>query len=187
MNDPTMTKELKDNLSKAKAHFEEEIKKLRTGRAHPSMVDGVVAEAYGVDTPLIQLATVTTPEAQQIQISPFDPSNVAAISTAIRNNQSLGLNPTDDGKTIRIQIPALTEERRQQIVKQLGEKQEEANIGIRQARRDAMDVVDKAKKDKEIGEDEAKRKQKEVDDMVNEAKAELETIAKDKEQDILKV
>jgi ribosome recycling factor len=185
--DQDVMKELSSNLAKAQAHFEDEIKKLRTGRAHPSMVEGVTALAYGVETPLIQLATITTPESQQIQISPFDPSNVEAIAAAIRNNQSLGLNPSDDGRVIRIQIPALTEERRQQIVKQLGEKQEEALIGVRQSRRDAMDVIDKAKKAKEIGEDDAKRMQKDVDDSINNGKSAIQSLATTKEAEILKV
>ncbi len=115
----------KKEFEKAFNHFQEECKKLRTGRAHPSMVEGVMATAYGVPTPLVQLATITTPEPMQIQISPFDPSNVSKIAEAIRNAQDLGFNPTDDGRVVRIQIPALTTERRQQVVKQLNEKKEE--------------------------------------------------------------
>jgi ribosome recycling factor len=187
MNDPTMKKELNDSLKSAKEHFASELTKLRTGRAHPSMVEDVMAEAYGVQAPLKQLATITTPEPQQILISPFDASTVAGISSSIRNNQTLGLNPTDDGRVIRIQIPALTTERRQQIVKQLGEKQEEAMIGIRKSRQEAMTTVSKAKKDKEIGEDEASRFEKEIESLITDAKAAVEELAKDKEADILKI
>jgi ribosome recycling factor len=180
-------KELKNNVEKVVAHFQEELKKLRTGRAHPSMVEDVMIEAYGTQVPLKQLATVTTPEAQLIQISAFDPSTVEPISTSIRNNQSLGFNPTDDGNIVRIQVPTLTEERRQIIVKQLKEKQEEAHIGIRKARHDSMGVVDRAKKAKEIGEDDAKRVQKQIDDTVNAAKTDVESYSKQKEEEILKV
>lgn len=187
LNDKEVTSELKDNLEAVKSHFGGEINKLRTGRAHPSMVDDVTAEAYGVQTPLKQLATITTPEPQLIQISPFDPSNVAAISNAIRNNQSLGFNPVDDGRVVRIQVPALTTERRQLIVKQLTAKLEEAHIGVRKARHDAIDTIDKAKKAKEIGEDEAKRIQAEVDSLVNDTKSSLELMSKNKEQEILTV
>jgi ribosome recycling factor len=187
MNDPTMKKELNDSLKSAKEHFASELTKLRTGRAHPSMVEDVMAEAYGVQTPLKQLATITTPEPQQILISPFDASTVAGIASSIRNNQTLGLNPTDDGRVIRIQIPALTTERRQQIVKQLGEKQEEAMIGIRKSRQEAMTTVSKAKKDKEIGEDEASRFEKEIESLITDAKAAVEELAKIKETDILKI
>ncbi len=187
MNDKDIMSQLANDIQKVQNHFEEELKKLRTGRAHPSMVEGIIAEAYGTPMPLVQLATITTPEPQLIQISPFDPSNIASITQAIRANESLGFNPADDGRVIRIQIPPLTEERRLQIVKQLNEKKEEAMVSLRKSRHEAMDIIDKAKKDKTIGEDDAKRQQKEVDDMVNSAKTNLENSANVKEQDILKV
>ena len=187
MNDKEVTAELKDQVKVSHAHFLGELTKLRTGRAHPSMVEDVMIDAYGVQTPLKQLSTITTPEPQLIQISPFDPNTVQDIASSIRNNQSLGLNPADDGKLIRIQIPALTTERRQQIVKQLGEKQEEANISLRKARHEAIGTVDKAKKDKEISEDDANRLHKEIDEIVNAAKVDIENAAKSKEEDILKV
>ena len=187
MNDKEVFSELKEKLSGVEDHFNGELKKLRTGRAHPSMVEDVLVDAYGVSTPLKQLATITTPEPQLIQISPFDPSTVADISSSIRANQTLGFNPVDDGRIVRIQVPALTTERRQLIVKQLGEKLEEAHIGIRKARHDAMDTVDKAKKAKEIGEDDAKRMQAEIDSQINESKSTIESVAKSKEQEILTV
>jgi ribosome recycling factor len=187
MNDPTMKKELNDNLKSAKEHFAGEIAKLRTGRAHQSMVQDLRVEVYGAPTPLIQVATVTTPEPQLIQISPFDPSTMKDISESIRKNESLGFNPVDDGRIIRIQIPALTTERRQQIVKQLGEKQKEAMIGIRKARQEAMNTVSKAKKDKEIGEDEANRFEKDIESLIADAKTSIEEQAKEKETEILKV
>jgi ribosome recycling factor len=181
----TLKKELQDQLSGVVNHFKSESAKLRTGRAHPSMVEDVMAENYGVKMPLKALATITAPEPQLIQISPFDPSSISAIATAIRNDQALGLNPVDDGRVIRVQVPALTTERRQQIVKQLSEKLEEANIGMRQARHSAIDDVNAAKKDKEIGEDEAKRLQKMIDDVIAATKTELEQIASSKEAEIL--
>jgi ribosome recycling factor len=187
MNDKEVTSELKEKLSNVEEHFASELKKLRTGRAHPSMVEDVMVEAYGVQTPLLQLATITTPEPQLIQISPFDPSTVADIANAIRKNETLGFNPVDDGRLVRIQVPPLTTERRQLIVKQLGEKLEEAHIGIRKARHDAIDTVDKAKKAKEIGEDDAKRVQSEIDSLINDSKASIEASAKTKEQEILTV
>jgi ribosome recycling factor len=95
------TIQLKQELDHALSHFTDELKKLRTGRAHPSMIEGLMPEAYGVRTPLIQMATVTAPEAQLLQISPFDPSNLQAIVKAIRDDQALGLNPVDDGRIIR--------------------------------------------------------------------------------------
>jgi len=166
-------------------HFEAELKKLRTGRASAAMLDGVMVEAYGTQMPLNQVATVTAPEAQLIQISPFDPTNIQAISAAIRNNPSLGLNPADDGRVVRVPIPALTEERRRDISKQVGQKQEDCMVSLRNVRHEAMDGIDKAKKDKEIGEDEADRLKKQVDEAMNKVKASVEAAAKAKEAEIM--
>lgn len=168
-------------------HFKEELKKLRTGRAHPSILDGVTVEAYGSPMPLIQVATVTAPEAQLLQISPFDPNNLQAIASAIRDNQSLGLNPVDDGRVVRIQMPPLTEERRGQIVKVLHEKAEDTLIAMRGVRHDAFKVIDQAKKDKDVSEDEAKRLEKQIDDLMNKYKAEVESATKAKEQELTTV
>lgn len=187
MNDKDVEQALNESLAGVKAHFMGELAKLRTGRALPSMVEDLLVEAYGVQTPLKQLATITTPEPQLIQISPFDPSTIKDVADAIRKNESLGFNPVDDGRIVRIQVPPLTTERRQQIVKQLGEKQEEAMIGLRKSRHEAQDAINNAKKDKTIGEDEAKRLQKQVDDAVNGTKAEIESTAKIKESEILTV
>lgn len=172
-----------DDADKAIAHFGEELKKLRTGRAHPGMLDGVTPEAYGQKMPLIQLATVSTPEPQLIQISPFDPNNLEAISAAIRENQTLGLNPMDDGKVIRVQIPPLTEERRRQIVKQLGEKVEDCMISMRNARHDAL----KQSKAGDFSEDDKKHIQNRIDEAMSEKKKQVEDLAKNKENEIMKV
>jgi len=179
-----------DATAKFKAavdHFNDELKKLRTGRASAGMLDGVMVEAYGTTMPLNQVATVTAPEAQLIQVSPFDPNNIAAISNAIRNNQSLGLNPSDDGRVVRVPIPPLNEERRREISKQVGAKQEECMVRLRGVRHDAMDAIDKLKKDKAIGEDDAKRLEKTVDDAMNSSRQAVETAAKAKEQEIMTV
>lgn len=187
MNPQDAVKQAQDKFVAQVAHFNEELKKLRTGRAHPSMLDGIMATAYGTPMPLNQLATITTPEPQLIQISPFDPSNIQAIASAIRDNPSLGLNPSDDGHVVRVPIPALTTERRQQIVKQLGEKVEDSMIAMRQIRHDALAKIDQAKKDKAIGEDEAKRLVKQVDDAMAKGKADVEAAAKVKESEIMTV
>jgi ribosome recycling factor len=166
-------------------HFDSELKKLRTGRASSAMLDGVMVQAYGVPMPLNQVATVTAPEAQLIQISPFDPSNIQAIASAIRDNPNLGLNPSDDGHVVRVPIPPLTEERRREISKQVGQRQEDCMVTLRNIRHDAMDAVDKLKKDKEIGEDDAKRLEKQVDDGMNKVRMVIESAAKAKEQEIM--
>jgi ribosome recycling factor len=185
MNTDQIVSSAQTKFQQALEHFQNDLKSLRTGRANAAMLDGVTAEAYGVQTPLNQLATITTPEAQLIQISPFDPSNLQAIVTSIRNNQQLGLNPTDDGRVIRLPIPALTEERRRDIAKQIGQKQEEAMVRLRNARHDALDATGKAKKDKEIGEDDAKRIEKQVDETMNKTRAEVEAAAKAKEVEVM--
>jgi len=185
MNPNQALDDVKKKLAAALERFNEQLKSLRTGRASASMLDGVMVEAYGTPMPLIQVATVTAPEAQLLQITPFDPANLQAISTAIRNNPSLGLNPTDDGRVVRIQVPPLTEERRREISKQVGAKQEDCLVSMRNARHDAMDAIDAAKKDKQIGEDEADRLKKQVDEAMNSTKAQVEAAAKAKEQEIM--
>lgn len=173
----------KKEFSKAEERLRNEVNKLRTGRAHPSMVENVHAVAYGTPMPLIQLATITTPEPQLIQISPFDQANMQAIAEAIRNDQSLGLNPTDDGRVIRVPIPPLTTERRTQIVKQLHEKVEECYIAMRQARHDGIKSI----KEAGISQDEQARVEKQVDDLMAKQKAEIEQLAKAKEAEIMTV
>lgn len=177
----------KDKFQKALEHFEGELKKLRTGRAHPNMLDGIKAEAYGTPMPLNQLATITAPEPQLLQVSPFDPNNLEAIANAIRENQTLGLNPTDDGHIIRIPIPPLTEERRRDIAKQLSGKSEEAMISLRNARHEALKEGEQAKKDKSMSEDEYARLQKQVDDLMQDYKQKVEQTAKTKETEIMTV
>lgn len=185
MNPNQIIQQTKSKLEAAVARFEEESKKLRTGRAHPSMLDGITAEAYGQPTALIQLATITTPEAQLLQVAPFDPNNLQPIVTAIRDNQSLGMNPMDDGRVIRIPVPPLTAERRQQIARQLGEKVEESRVSMRNIRHDALKSIDQAKKDKDIGEDEHKRLSAQIDQQMTEYKNKIEALAAAKEQEIL--
>lgn len=171
----------------AVAHFEEELKKVRTGRAHPSMLDSIQVEAYGQMMPLNQVANVTAPEAQMLLVSPFDPSQVQAIAGAIRNDQSLGFNPTDDGRVVRVPVPPLTEERRKQLVKQTGDKVEEARIALRNIRQDALKEVKRLKDSKELSEDDAKRAEKAVDDLVASFNGKIDEAFKAKEQDILKI
>lgn len=187
MNPNQVIQDAKTKFAAAVDHYREQLKSLRTGRANAAMLDGVTVQAYGQPMPLNQVANVSAPEAQLLQITPFDPSNIQAIATAIRDNQSLGMNPSDDGHVVRVPVPALTEERRREFVKQLGGKQEDAMIALRNIRRDAMDTIDKAKKDKEIGEDDAKRLQSQVEDALKATSGEIEAFSKAKEQEIMTV
>ena len=181
------TKQYEDRFTAAVAHFEDELKKVRTGRAHPSMLDSLHVEAYGQVMPLNQVANVVASEAQLLTITPFDPSNLQAIVSAIRADQSLGLNPSDDGRLVRVPIPPLTEERRQQIVKQTSEKVEDARIALRNVRQDALKEAKRLKDSKEISEDDQKRAEKSIDDLMTNFNAQLDTAFKDKEKEILTI
>src|SRR6266545_1259785 len=152
MNPNQIVEDAKKKFDSATEHFTEELKKVRTGRASASMLDGVMGTAYGTQMPLNQVANVIAPEAQLIQITPFDPNNLQAIASAIRDNPSLGLNPMDDGRVVRVPVPPLTEERRRELAKTLSGKVEDCMVSVRNVRHEAMNAVDKAKKDKMIGE-----------------------------------
>jgi ribosome recycling factor len=171
----------------AAAHFQDELKKVRTGRAHPSMLDGLTVEAYGQPMPLNQVANVVAAEAQLLTVTPFDPGNIQAIVAAIRADQSLGLNPSDDGRIVRVPIPPLTEERRKQIVKQTSEKVEEARIALRNVRQDALKEAKRLKDAKEISEDDQKRVEKGIDDSMSTYNAQIDTAFKEKEKEILTI
>jgi len=177
--------EAKGKFGQVVERFKDGLKTLRTGRANAGMLDGIMVEAYGTPMPLKQVASIAVPEATLIQLTPFDPNNLQAIADAIRNDQSLGLNPTDDGRVVRVPIPPLTEERRRELAKQVGAKQEECMIQLRNVRHEAMDAISRAKKDKDVGEDEAKRLQNQIDEAMRGAQGDAEAAAKAKEADIL--
>jgi len=181
------TDEYELKMTGALEHFEEELKKVRTGRAHPGMLDGVQVEVYGTKLPLNQAANITAPEAQMLLVTPFDPGNIAAISAAIRDNQTLGFNPSDDGRLVRVPVPPLTEERRRQLVKQTGEKVEDARIALRNIRQDALKDAKRMKDEKQLSEDDVKRVEKEIDRLVADYNQRIETAFKEKEKDILTI
>lgn len=187
MNPNQIIEKTKSKFQQSVVHLQDELKKVRTGRAHPGMLDGIVVEAYGTDMPLIQVGSVTVPEPQLLQITPFDPANLQAISNAIRNNQSLGLNPSDDGRVVRIPIPPLTEDRRKEYVKVLHSKAEETMISLRNSRHDALKDAEQAKKDKQIGEDEFSRLQKQIDELMSATKTEVDSLVQIKEKEIMTV
>ena len=164
--------------------FKNEMKKVRTGRAHPDMLSGVKVEVYGQHMPLNQVANITAADATLLVITPFDPSNIQAIASAIRADQSLGLNPADDGRIIRVPIPALTEERRKEIVKNASAKVEEAKVAIRNAREDARKAI---KNTEDMSEDIKKRAEKEIDDLTKEFNDKIEAEFKAKSEEIMKL
>lgn len=178
------TKEDRKKMDDVIARFKDEMKKVRTGRAHPDMLAGIKVEAYGQFMPLNQVANVTAADATLLVITPFDPSTIQAISAAIRADQSLGLNPADDGRVIRVPIPALTEERRKEIVKNASAKVEQAKVAIRNVREDARKAIKNAE---ELSEDVKKRAEKEIDDITKEFSDKIEAEFKAKSDEIMKL
>ncbi len=181
------TKPYEEKFDLVIIHFEDELKKVRTGRSHPSMLSGISVEVYGQKTPLNQVANITAPEPQMLQITPFDPSNVQLIAAAIRADQSLGFNPSDDGRIVRVPVPPLTEDRRKQLVKQTSEKVEEARIALRNIRQDAFKETKRKKDAKELSEDDMKRVEKGIDDTMSHINAKIDELFHLKEKDILTI
>ena len=176
-------KEDRKKMEDAIDRFKAEMKKVRTGRAHPDMLSGVKVEVYGQYMPLAHVGNVVVADATMLTVTPFDPSNITAISDAIRADSTLGLNPSDDGRMIRVPIPPLTEERRREIVKAASEKVEQAKVAIRNVREDARKELKAA----ELPEDVTKRAEKEIDDLTREFTDEIDTKFKAKEAEIMKV
>lgn len=174
-------------MQSAVDHLIDELKKVRTGRAHPSIIEGLTVEVYGSQMPLNQVSNITAPEPQLLQVTPFDPTNLQAIAAAIRNDQNMGLNPTDDGRVVRIPMPPLTEDRRRQIVKSLGDMVEEARVALRNIRHDAMKDAKRAKDAKELSEDDVKRIENQVTEMIAGFQNQVELSQKAKEQEIMTV
>ena len=174
--------ELNEKMDKAIATLEKRFTTVRAGRANPSSLDGIVVEYYGSMTPLKQLATISVPEARQLLIKPFDKGCLKDIEKAILAS-NLGYNPGNDGETIRIIIPELTEERRRELVKQVKALAEEAKVAIRNIRREGLEDVSKL----EVSEDEEKGLEKDIQDIVNEYNKKVEAKLKEKEEELLTV
>ena len=168
--------ELNEKMDKAIATLEKRFTTVRAGRANPSSLDGIVVEYYGSMTPLKQLATISVPEARQLLIKPFDRGCLKDIEKAILAS-NLGYNPGNDGETIRIIIPELTEERRRELVKQVKAISEETKVAIRNIRREGIEAVSKL----EVSEDEENGLEKDIQDIVNEYNKKVEVILKEKE------
>lgn len=178
------TKEDRKKMEGVVERFKDEMKKVRTGRAHPDMLSGIKVETYGQFMPLNQVANVTVADATLLVITPFDPSNIQAIASAIRADQTLGLNPADDGRVIRVPIPPLTEERRKEIVKTASGKVEDAKKAIRNAREDARKAIKNAE---EMSEDIKKRAEKEIDELTKEFTDKIDAEFKTKSDEIMKI
>ena len=177
------TKSVETKMTATVERFKDEMKKVRTGRAHPDMLAGVKAEVYGQYAPLNQISNITVSGASMLLITPYDISNIEKISSAIRADQALGLNPSDDGRVIRVPIPPLTEDRRKEIVKTASAKEKKKKISLRQARDDARKEI----KALELPDDAKKRAEKVVDDLIKQYNSEIDKLFSEKEAEIMKI
>jgi len=176
----------KERMTKAVQAYTRELASIRAGRASASLLDKIAVEYYGVPTPINQLASISTPEARLLMIQPYDKSIVSDVEKAIMKSD-LGLNPTSDGAVIRIAIPALTEERRKELVKLVKKESEEAKVAIRNIRRDANDDLKKLEKNGELTEDDLRGYTEDVQKLTDEFIAKIDQITKEKEKEILEV
>lgn len=179
-------KEMKKSMEKSLQVFKEDLHTVRAGRANPSMLDKVKVEYYGTFTPLNQIASVTAPEPRLINIQPYDATALQAIEKAIISSD-LGLNPSNDGKVIRINIPQLTEERRKDLVKLVKKMAEEAKVAIRNERRDANDELKKMEKNSDITEDDLQEGMDRVQEITDEYIEKIDELVKHKEAEIMEV
>jgi len=177
-------RDLRDRMNKAVETLESEYKRLRTGRASISLVDGTRVDYYGTATPLGQLATLTIPDSRTIVIQPWDTSVVGEIEKAIMKSE-LGLTPMNDGKGIRISIPPLTAERRRDLVKVVKKKAEESKVSVRNIRRDIIEKIKDLKKDKKVSEDEQFRAQEEIQKITDDYIKKIDAVYGAKEKEIL--
>ena len=179
-------KEVQTKTEKTADRLKEELASIRAGRANPSLLDRITVEAYGQQTPLNQITGITAPEARLLTIQPWDASLIPAIEKEILKSD-LGLNPSNDGKLIRLAIPALTEERRKEMIKVVGKDAEQSKVAIRNVRRDAIDLIKKAEKNKEISEDDQKDYEEEIQKIIDAAVKNIDAIAKAKEDELLEI
>ena len=175
-----------NRMKKALAFTREEFSNIRTGRANTSMFDSIQVDYYGAPTPLQQLASFNIPEARTVIVNPFDKGAMDAIIKAIRESD-LGVNPTDDGKIIRVTLPALTEERRKEYVKLAKTKAEEGRIAVRGIRRKGMDQLDEIKKDGDAGEDDVERAQKDLEGLTKTSVEKVDKVMEAKEEELLTI
>jgi len=183
---PDIIAEADRKMGQAVDFSREEFAAIRTGRAHPAMFAKLTADYYGSPTPIQQLASFQVPEARTILIAPYDQSSLPAVERAIRDSD-LGVNPSNDGHSIRVVLPELTEERRKEYTKLARAKAEEGRVAIRNARRHAIDACKKLEKDKEVGEDEVSRAEKKLDDVTKKHVDAMDDLLKRKEAELLEV
>lgn len=176
----------KDKMEKCLDALNRDYKAIRAGRANPAILDRVTVDYYGTPTPVNQMAAISVPEPRMLMIQPWDASTLKDIEKAI-NTAEIGINPSNDGKVIRLAFPALTEERRKELVKDISKRGEEAKVAVRNVRRDAMDDIKKLKKDNEITEDDQKNGEKKLQDITDSYIKQVEEMVKKKEDEVLSI
>ncbi len=176
----------KTRMEKAVEDFRKDLAAIRTGRANVALLDQVRVDYHGTPMPINQLGTLSVPDAAQILISPWDPGAVPLIDKAIRTSD-LGLNPTNDGKVVRVPIPALTEDRRKELVKHIHRVLEDHRTAVRNIRRDVKEAVEKIEKEKKISEDERKRTLDELEKLTHSETKKIEDLSATKEKEVLEI
>ena len=178
--------QIEDRMKKVIEHLDEELSLIRAGRANPAILNKVQVEYYGVMSPINQVATISVPEARQILVTPWDRSMVSACEKAI-NMAELGLNPINDGNSLRLMLPELNEERRKQLVKQTKKLGEETKVAIRNIRRDSIDEYKKMQKNSEITEDDLKSNEEDIQKITDKYTAIVDKRLEDKEKEIMEI
>lgn len=176
----------KDRMEKAIAHSRSEFASVRSGRASPQLVERLAVEAYGAEVRLIEVASVAVPEARQLVVTPHDPANLEAVEKSIRLSD-LGISPSNDGRSLRLNFPPLTEERRKELVRMVKKMAEDGRISIRNIRRDARKELESAEKDNDLSADELVRAEKDLDKLTQQSEATVDEALASKEDELLEV
>lgn len=176
----------KERMEKAVGHSRTEFASIRSGRAAPALVERIVVEAYGVSMRIVELASISVPESRQLLVTPHDPENLDAVERGIRASD-LGLSPSNDGRTLRLNFPPLTEERRRDLVRVVKKMAEEGRIAIRNVRRDARKELEGAEKDGDLSSDELARAKDEIERLTKSSEADVDAALADKEAELLEV
>jgi ribosome recycling factor len=176
----------KERMEKTKDVFKRDMQSLRAGRANPQLLDRIMVDYYGTQTPLPQMANIMSPEPRMLTISLWDVKAIPLVEKAIQKSD-LGMNPSNDGKIIRLIVPELNEERRKELSKKVAQAAEESKVALRAIRRDAMEHIKKLKKDSDITEDEQKRAEEELQKVIDAASKDVDKMAADKEKEILEI
>lgn len=179
-------KESENKMNKTVSYYKEELQSIRAGRANPALLDKISVDYYGQNTPLIQVATISAPEPRLLTIQPWDAQLIPVIEKEILKSD-LGVNPSNDGKLIRLQIPQLTEERRHELTKLVRKNGENAKVSLRNTRREAIDKIKKMEKNKELTEDEQRQAENEMQNITDKFVEKIDSITKNKEDELMEI